>query len=310
MKGAAELSEGAMLPVVRPRVLDFVELMKPELTGLSVLTTLCGYYLASTIGFQTTEFLLLSIATLLVGGGIGALNQYIERQYDALMKRTERRPLPSGRLSADVVLMYGGITTLAGVAILTLVFSVLTVVIALVIIASYLFIYTPLKRHTWISTLIGGIPGALPPVMGWTAAANEISWGAIALFTILFFWQMPHFYALAWMYKKDYARAGYLMLSVLDESGKRTSRHNLVFALALVPACIGLTVAGTTTVLFAVASILITLVFATYAYRMVRETRRQHPTQAVINMASRQIFFASLWYLPILMMFMVLDRAS
>jgi protoheme IX farnesyltransferase len=309
MKSAAELSERAMLSA-RSRLLDFVELMKPELTGLSVLTTLCGYYLASTVGFQMDEFLLLSLATLLVGGGIGALNQYIERRYDALMKRTERRPLPSGRLSPDVVLVYGSTTTLVGVAMLALVFNVLTVAIALTIIVSYLFVYTPLKRHTWLSTLIGGIPGALPPVMGWTAAANEVSWGAIALFAILFFWQMPHFYALAWMYKKDYARAGYPMLSVLDESGKRTSWQNFVFTLALVPACIGLTVAGTTTLLFAVLSIGITLVFAAYTFRMVHETRREHPTQVVINVASRRIFFASLWYLPILMMFMVMDRAS
>ena len=169
----------------RAHMLDYLELMKPELTGLSVMTTLCGFYLATTGSFNGWLFFHTAIGTLLVGGGAGALNQYIERQYDALMKRTERRPLPAGRLLPFEVLMFGCFISIAGIVQLAFFANFLTGFLAVITWSTYLFLYTPLKRVTPFSTVIGGIPGALPPMMGWTAVRNEITIEPLILFAIL-----------------------------------------------------------------------------------------------------------------------------
>lgn len=303
-------STSSNLQVVRQvasRLLDYAELMKPELTGLSVLTTLCGFYLASEGSFDYLRFFWTGLGTLLVGGGLGALNQYIERHYDAMMKRTERRPLPGGRMSPAHAFWFGIGCLATGVGVLLFSTSMLTSLLAGVIIVTYLFLYTPLKRLTRWSTVIGGIPGALPPVMGWTAAGGELNSGAWILFAILFLWQLPHFYALAWMYRKDYARAGFQMLTVYDEDASRTSRHVFWCIVGLIPVSIVLTFVGVTGWKYSLVALLVGSLFLVYGVLFVRYSGYQF-SAVKVNHYSRQLFFASLWYLPVLMIGMVVDK--
>ena len=297
--------------VTRPRVLDYIELMKPELTGLSTLTTVCGYYLASSGGFDVARFFHVSIGTLLVGGGAGALNQYVEREYDALMKRTERRPLPAGRLHPLEALLFGIVLTVLGVAQLTVFANALTGFLSALTFATYLFFYTPMKRITPWSTVIGGIPGAIPPMMGWTAVRGEITAEAWILFAILFCWQMPHFYSLAWMYRKDYARAGYRILTVNDEHGTRTSRQILVYCLALIPASLAPAFVGLTGMVSTAGAVLLGAGFLGCSLLLAHQARHdQSEALSRVTATSRQMFFASLLYLPALMLLLSLDKLS
>lgn len=294
----------------RVRVWDFIELMKPELTGLSVLTALCGFYLSSNGPLDLLIFGFTALGTILVGGGAGALNQYIERDYDALMKRTERRPLPAGRLKPPTVLWFGAILSIAGILLLTFAVNFLTGFLGALTFVSYIFVYTPLKRVTPLATLVGGIPGALPPMMGWTAAGTQITSGAWLLFAILFFWQMPHFLSLAWMYRKDYARANYKMLSVTDENGRRTSVQSLLFCTALIPTGIAMTLLGVTGITFLWSSIVLGIGFVVYTVLFVKYAGQNLELKRIqANLYSRKVFFASLIYLPALMIIMIIDKA-
>ena len=183
----------------------FSDLIKARLTTLVLLTTSVGFYIGE-IG--STNFILFFntlAATGLVAAGASALNQLLEREYDAKMRRTQDRPLPSGRLQPTTVAIFGGVSSVVGLVYLALAVNLLTSVLGSVTLVSYLFIYTPLKRVTWLNTAIGAIPGALPPLMGWTAARNELGGQGWALFAILAFWQMPHFFAIAWLYRDEYA---------------------------------------------------------------------------------------------------------
>jgi protoheme IX farnesyltransferase len=283
--------------------------MKPELTGLSVLTSLCGFYLGTVGEFDYVRFSVTALGTLFVGGGLGALNQYIERSFDALMKRTERRPLPTGRLKPHEALWFGVGSLVGGVGLLLAMTNILTVVLAGVVIVTYLFVYTPLKRITRWSTVVGGIPGALPPVMGWTAASGELVTGSWILFAILFLWQLPHFYALAWMYRKDYARAGFRMLTVEDEDASLTSRHIFWCILGLIPVSIALTLVGITGWGYSIVALLLGFLFLSYGFLFLRFSGASHQFSiAKANQHSRQLFFASLWYLPVLMIGAVADK--
>lgn len=296
-------------PIARPRILEYIELMKPELTGLSTLTAVCGFYLASTGAFDVARFLHLSVGTLLVGGGAGALNQFVERDYDAMMKRTERRPLPSGRLLPVEALVFGILIALAGILELTLFANPLTGLLAAVTFATYLFFYTPMKRISPLSTFIGGIPGAIPPMMGWTAARNEIGAEAWILFAILFCWQMPHFYSLAWMYRKDYARAGFRILTVNDADGTKTGTQILLYCIALIPASIAPAYVGLTGSVSTIGAAVLGAGFLAFSVLLVRHTRGgAADSGARVNASSRQLFFASLLYLPALMLLMSLDK--
>ncbi len=292
------------------RLADFLELMKPELTGLSVLTALCGFYLASSGAFDFVLFLHVALGTVLLGGGAGALNQFIEREYDGLMKRTERRPLPSGRLDPQTCLVFGITISAAGLLELTLFTNVLTGFLGAVTFATYIFLYTPLKRITPHSTLIGAVPGALPPVMGWTAVRNEITPEAAVLFAILFCWQMPHFLSLAWLYRRDYARAGFKILTVDDPAGKRTSRQILWYSVALLASSIGPALAGMTGAVSVAGAALLGLGFLGIGILLVKESN--HPGcdfPGEFTSTSWRLFFGSLVYLPCLMLLMALDKA-
>lgn len=291
----------------RSALLDYLELMKPELTGLSVLTALCGYYLSGD-NVHFAGFFWTGLGTLLLGGGAGTLNQFLERQWDALMKRTERRPLPAGRIEAQRAFLFGVAASVSGLGILFLAFGALTGILGLLTFVLYVLVYTPMKRRSWTATLVGGIPGALPPVIGWTAAGGTLDAGALALFLILFFWQMPHFFSLAWMYRKDYGRAGYRMLTVLDESGSRTAFHILLHTAALVPVSIAMTALNITGTMYAVGALLLGIAFLVPCASFRQETARAGGQSAKINTAARMIFFASLIYLPSLFFLMTVDK--
>src|SRR5208282_5755658 len=214
----------------------FADLVKARLTTLVLLTTLVGFYAGWSGPMNFALMFNTLAATALVAAGAAALNQLLESEYDAKMRRTQDRPLPSGRLQPATVAIFGGISSVAGLVYLALVVNLLTSVLGAVTLVSYLFIYTPLKRVTWLNTAIGAIPGALPPLMGWTAARGELSGEGWALFAILFFWQLPHFFAIAWMYRDEYAKAGFKMLPGVDADGRRTAQQAVNSTLALLAA--------------------------------------------------------------------------
>ena len=287
------------LALDRSRAMDYIALTKPELTILSVLTALAGYYLGAGGVLQGIGLIHTLLGTAMVGGGSGALNQYIERRFDAQMKRTENRPLPSGRIAPLEALLFGLLLSCGGIVYLAVSVNMLTALLAAVTCVTYLSLYTPLKRLTPLATLIGGIPGALPPVMGWTAATGEISSGAMVLFGILFFWQMPHFLSLAWMYRKDYARAGYRLLAVMDPEGSRTATQALLHTCLLIPVSLLLLRWGGAGVIYGVSAAVLGAGFLLFAVLLLLQRT---------SGAARKLFFASLMYLPALMLAMVLDR--
>jgi len=290
-------------------VLGFSELMKPELTGLSVLTAVCAFYLASGEVIHVATLLYTALGTLLVGGAAGTLNQYVERDLDGLMKRTERRPLPAGRLSPAAALSFGTILSFSGLFVLLTTTNILPFLFALATLISYLFIYTPLKRKTSMNTVIGAVPGALPVLIGWSAAQKEVTLSALIFFAILFTWQMPHFLSLGWMYRKDYARAGFKMLPVVDEVGLRTSRCILWYTIILVVASVVFRFAGIAGNVYLAGSVIVGILFLVPVYRLYA-TSCEPSEDSVLrkNSLSRKIFFASLVYLPALMTLMVFDK--
>src|SRR3954470_8611786 len=219
----------------KSRFAVFSDLIKLRLTFLVLLTTLVGFYVGFRGPMDWLKLLHAMLGTALVASGAAALNQLLEREHDAKMRRTEDRPLPSGRMQPGTVLILGGVCGGIGLIYLALAVNLLTSLLGAITIVSYLFIYTPLKRVTTLNTIVGAIPGALPPLMGWAAARNEVSGGGWALFAILFFWQLPHFFAIAWIYREEYARAGFVMLPVIDPEGERTGRQAISHTLGLLP---------------------------------------------------------------------------
>jgi len=283
----------------RPLILDLLTLTKPELTLLSVVTALGGAYLASGTTVHPGALLHTLLGTLLVGGGAGTLNQYLERNFDALMRRTENRPVPSGRIGERVALLFGLGLSVGGVAQLALFTHPLAAYLAIATLVSYLLLYTPLKRVTPFATVVGGIPGALPPLIGWAAVSGELTMGAWSLFFILFFWQMPHFLSLGWMYRKDYARAEYRLLTVVDPTGEVASRQILIYSIALIPASVMPTMVGTLGVLYFVGALILSVTLLQFSIRLYRDRS---------NDTARKLFLGSLLYLSLLVGLMILDR--
>lgn len=295
----SRIEHDGTLALAPSRLMDYLTLTKPELTFLSVVTALGGFYLGVQGAIPLATMLHTLFGTFLVGGGAGALNQYIERHYDALMRRTENRPLPAGRLAPSEAVLFGSLLSITGVVELCVFANILSGFLALTTLLTYLFLYTPLKRITWTSTLVGGIPGALPPMIGWTAARNEITIEAWILFGILFFWQMPHFFSLAWMYRKDYERAGYPMLTVLDSDGKQTGLQILFFCLGLIPVSLLLTLYGGLGWTYFAGALVTGSLFLYFGI---------HLLLTKSNASAKRMFFASLLYLPALLAFIVLDK--
>jgi len=279
----------------------FSDLIKARLTTLVLLTTAVGFYIGEIGAINFILFFNTLAATGLVAAGASALNQLLEREYDAKMRRTQDRPLPSGRLQPATVAIFGGVSSVAGLIYLALAVNLLTSVLGAVTLVSYLFIYTPLKRVTWLNTAIGAIPGALPPLMGWTAARNELGGEGWALFAILAFWQMPHFFAIAWMYRDEYARAGFVMLPNVDADGKRTGQQTVshTFALLIASLCpFVFKMAGT----IYLAGVII--LGAGFLFCAVQFSRQLTLARA------RQLFLASILYLPLLLTLMVWDKVK
>jgi len=220
---------------MKQRLRSYFELTKPRLTSLVILTTWLGYAFAARPMRYNALFCHALLGSWLVASGAAALNEYMERGKDALMKRTQSRPLPQKRLTPEAAYGFGMAISAIGVLELALFVNPLTGLLSLISLGSYLLVYTPLKTRTSLCTLVGAIPGAIPPVMGWTAVRNSIDPGACVLFGILFLWQLPHFLAIAWMYREDYARAGFPMLPVIDPDGESTARMILLYTAVLIP---------------------------------------------------------------------------
>ena len=292
-------TDAVPLPAAHARSRDFVALAKPRLNMLVVASTLAGYLMGDgePLGFLRVCGLLLG--TGLVAGGASAFNQVIERDLDALMRRTRLRPLPGQRLQPLEGLLFGSAITLAGVLLIVAVSNVLAGAVALATLVTYVAVYTPLKKRSSFGTVIGAIPGALPPIIGWAAVAGELPVKAWVLFGIMFLWQLPHFLAIAWMYRDDYARAGFPMLPVIEPDGRSTGRQAVVYAAALVPLSLAPTAMHMTGDLYFAGALVLGLAFLWLTFRFAR-------SRAIKD--ARQVFFGSIVYLPVLWILMIADR--
>jgi protoheme IX farnesyltransferase len=278
---------------------DYVELTKPRITLMVVLTTLVGFVMGSRGGLAVAPLAAAILGTALVASGASALNMVLERRTDALMRRTRSRPLPSGRLRAQEALAFGLLLTSAGLLELSFGCGPLAAAVGFASWASYVFVYTPLKAVTSLSTLVGAVPGALPPVIGWVAARGSLDAGAVVLFAILFLWQVPHFLAIAWLYRDDYAEGGLPMLPVLDPSGRLTFRQAVAHCFALLLVSLTPTAAGMAGSVYLAGAAILGLGFAAVALRAA--VLRTTP-------AARALFLSSVLYLPALYVLLLVDR--
>jgi len=278
---------------------DFVALTKPRLNVLVVATSAAGYYLGATSTVNATIFLATVVGTALVAGGAAALNQVYERDTDALMVRTRMRPLPSGRVAPGEARVFGVALSIAGLALLTVFSTWLASLLALATLLIYLCVYTPLKRLSPAATVVGAVPGALPPLIGWVASHGNITLGGLALFLIVFFWQIPHFMAIAWMYRDDYGAAGFPMLAVIDPEGGRAGRQAVAYAAALLPTSLVPTFVDVSGPVYAVVAAVLGIAMLVLSVRF---------AGARTNATARHLFFASLVYLPLIWIVMIADK--
>ena len=269
---------------------DFVALTKPRLNFLVVASTLAGYYLGAR-GFDATLLFHTVVGTALVAGGAAAFNQVFERDTDALMRRTRMRPLPDGRMLASTAAWFAAALSIAGLAQLWLGANAVAAAIAFVTLASYALIYTPLKSRTAFATLVGGIPGALPPMIGWAAASGTLTIEAWVLFAIVFLWQMPHFLAIAWLFREDYARAGLPMLPVVEPDGGSTAQQVVLYAAVLVPVSLLPTILGLSGRVYFLGAALLGLGFLALSIAFARHRTR---------VSAKRLFLGSITYLPLL----------
>jgi heme o synthase len=283
------------------RPMAYVALTKPDVSFLVVLTTLAGYALGSVGPLDWLRLANTVFGTTLVAAGTSALNHYVERESDARMRRTMSRPLPSGVLSPAEALWFGVALLLGGMADLLLATNLLACLLAAVTCGAYLGAYTPLKTRSTLATLVGAFPGAVPPLIGWAAARDSLQAGAWVLFAILFLWQFPHFHAISWMYREDYARAGIRMLPVVDREGKATFTQILVCAAALIPVSLLAAVTGLAGVpYFFEAVILGLLLVEVCVWAAARKT----------NVRAKWLMHATVLHLPLLLGLMMLDKFS
>jgi protoheme IX farnesyltransferase len=282
----------------RDRLAAYYELTKPRITFLVVLTSAAGFCLGSPGSIDYGKLVSLAIGIALLCSGISTLNQYIERDLDKLMKRTEARPLPSGRLISSHALIFGASLSAAATLFLVLFFSWLVALLGVVTLASYLFVYTPLKTRTTFSTFLGAFPGAMPPFIGWVAARGSVTIEAWILFAILFLWQFPHFLAIAWMYRDDYARAGIKMLPVVEPEGRVTGQQIMSYTLMLLPVSLMPALVNLAGSVYLVGAIALGLGFLYFSVRAAMERT---------TWQARRLLLASVLYLPILFGLMVLN---
>jgi heme o synthase len=286
----------------------YIELTKPRVTWLILMSTGIGYFFGLPVGVKWLEFVQnisffalfhTILGTGLLASGTAALNQWYEREADRNMRRTARRPLPEGRISPGRALAFGVALSVAGFAELWLGVNLLAAAIGAFTLASYLFLYTPLKQRTWWSTTIGAVPGAMPPVIGYAAAAGTLRTEAWVLAAMLFLWQFPHFYSIAWMYKEDYARAGIRMLPVVEPDGRSTARQIVIYGLALIPVSMAPGILGMSGRIYLIGALLLGVWFL---YSGVRVAIERSMARA------RGVLMASVLYLPAIYGLMLLDR--
>lgn len=284
---------------LREKLFAYVELTKPRIALMLVLTSAAGFYLGAAKGFDVVLFVNSMIGIALLAFGVATLNQVWERKTDALMERTAKRPLPTLKLSTAEALAFGVSLCLVAEIYLAFLVNGLTAILGLIVIVGYVLLYTPLKTRTSASTAIGAIPGAMPPLMGWTASADEISLGAWALFAMLFLWQFPHFLAIAWMYKEQYAKAGILMLPVIEPDGKITARQIVVFTVILLPVSLAPFFLGFAGLIYLVGASLLGLWFLAAS---IKTARAKTVEQA------RKLLLVSVLYLPLIFALMVFNH--
>lgn len=283
----------------REKLAAYLELTKPRIAFMLVLTSAAGFYLGSVGGFNAALFVNAMLGITLLAFGVATLNQYIERNIDTLMERTAKRPLPMGKLTPAEALIFG--IVLCAVAEIYLLFLVngLTAVLGLTVIVGYVLLYTPLKTRTSASTAIGALPGAMPPLMGWTAASGNITLGAWALFVLLFLWQFPHFLAIASMYKDQYAKAGILMLPVVEKDGRITARQIVLFTVMLLPVSLAPFFLGFAGWIYLAGAVLLGIWFLWASIGAARAKTVEK---------SRKLLLVSVLYLPAIFALMVLDH--
>jgi len=277
----------------------YVVLTKPDVTFLVVITTVAGFYLGSTGPVDWARLAQTLFGTLLVAGGTAALNQYVERDMDAVMRRTAARPLPTGTLKPSEVLIFGAVTIIFGTAWLALTVNALAGFIAFATSLSYLGLYTPLKTRTTLATAVGAIPGALPPLIGWAAARGSLSEGGWILFAILFVWQFPHFMAIAWMYREDYARAGIQMLPVVDRKGDATFNVIVSFSAILVPVSLLPSVMGMAGIRYFFGALVLGMILLQVSL---------WANRARTNVRAKWLMHATVIHIPLLLAWMIFDK--
>ena len=278
---------------------DLVELVKARLTLLVLLTTAVGYYVAADPPVNYIGLFHVVLGTAMAAAGASALNQWREYRFDAMMLRTRTRPVPAGRMQPGHALVLGSVFSIFGVVYLSFAVNPLSAVLAAITIVIYVFAYTPLKRVSTFNTALGAVPGAIPPMIGWVAARGSLDAGAWSLFAILFFWQLPHFFAIAWMCREDYARAGFQMISGDDETGARSASQSVFFSILLlviagVPAFLGFA-----SILYLPVELILSGAFIVLAMRFLR-------TRALAD--ARLLFFGSIIYLPLLLAALVITK--
>ncbi|MBV9495935.1 MAG: protoheme IX farnesyltransferase [Acidobacteria bacterium] len=287
------------LPIAERRsvIADYLELSKARIVLLVLITTAAGYLMAAP-HINALALLNLLVGTMMVAAGTNALNQYIEREHDAKMRRTRLRPLPDGRITPRAALIFSAVIAVIGTLYLGFIVNWLTAALGALTLTSYIFVYTPLKRISTICTIIGAVPGAIPPLMGWAAATGTLSIGAWIAFSVLFFWQLPHFMAISWIYREDYGRAGFVMTSVRDEDGADTSRQAVFFTLALVAVTILPTILGITGGVYLIGAIAFGALFIATAIRFFQDRS---------NRTAMRLFMTSNLYLIAVMSLLVVS---
>ncbi|HKB12422.1 MAG TPA: heme o synthase [Vicinamibacterales bacterium] len=278
---------------------DYVALTKPRLNLLVVATSAAGYYLGAVSSVDPAAMTQAVAGTALVAGGAAVLNQLYERDTDAMMRRTRMRPLPAGRVVPGDAAIFGAALSAGGLALLAARTNWLAATLALATLVVYLVVYTPMKRRTSAATLVGAVPGALPALIGWTSSHGSVAIGGAALFAIVFLWQVPHFMAIAWLYRDDYGKAGFPMLPVIDPDGVRAGRQAVAYAAALLPVAVVPALTGLAGTVYLVSAAVLGVALLVLAVRFRRERT---------DASARALFFGSITYLPLIWIVLVADK--
>lgn len=280
-------------------VWDYFELTKPNVVWLILMSTMVGFYLGSPSQLSFIQLFHTVLATALLAGGCGALNQWWERDLDSRMERTENRPLPSGRVTANGSLWFGLAVSVAGVAYLALLVNAVSAWIGAATVISYVAIYTPLKVRSPLATFVGALPGAAPLLLGWAAATNSLDIGGWVLFSILFLWQFPHFYAIGWLYRDEYRVAGIQMLPVVEKDGASTGRHVVLYGFNLIPVSAAPWMLGLAGPVYGIAAVILGCLYLAAGIKMARSRTKEN---------ARFLLRVSVAYLPLLYLFLIADK--